>query len=176
MTIPFFYWFFLLRKQIKQIITLRNEERHQLAIKHSENVQKRILTITLELGSQPPLNNHQFNFDNNSIFVSPFKILRTKDEQSPIIYKDIRQVQQQLNYTNHSLQHLNQQTTKFSQFLFSSASGGKVGETSKSTFSLKFSPTLSSSSSSVKTLEQPFIIPINATKSNIQLATPTETM
>ena len=46
MTIPFFYWFFLLRKQIKQIITLRNEEGHQLAIKHSENVQKRILTIT----------------------------------------------------------------------------------------------------------------------------------
>ena len=38
MTIPFFYWFFLLRKQWKQIITLRNEERHQLAIKHSENV------------------------------------------------------------------------------------------------------------------------------------------
>ena len=80
MTIPFFYWFFLLRKQIKQIITLRNEERHQLAIKHSENVQKRILTITLELGSQPPLNNHQFNFDNNSISVSPFKIPRSKDE------------------------------------------------------------------------------------------------
>ena len=80
MKIPFFYWFFLLRKQIKQIITLRNEERHQLTIKHSENVQKRILTITLELGSQPPLNNHQFNFDNNSISVSPFKIPRSKDE------------------------------------------------------------------------------------------------
>ena len=46
MTIPFFYWFFLLRKQIKQIITLRNEEGRQLAIKHSENVRKRILTIT----------------------------------------------------------------------------------------------------------------------------------
>ena len=30
---------------------------------------------------------------------SPFKIPKTKDEQSPIIYKDIRQVQQQLNYT-----------------------------------------------------------------------------
>ena len=45
-TIPFSYWFFLLRKQRKQIITLRNEEGHQLAIKHSENVQKSILTIT----------------------------------------------------------------------------------------------------------------------------------
>ena len=46
MTIPFFYWFFLLRKQRKQIITSRNEERHQLAIKHIENVQKIISTIT----------------------------------------------------------------------------------------------------------------------------------
>ena len=91
MTIPFFYWFFLLRKQIKQIITLRNEEGHQLAIKHTENVQ-RISTITS--GSQPPLNDHQFNFDNNSISTSPFKIPRTKDEQSLVIYKDIRQVQQ----------------------------------------------------------------------------------
>ena len=80
MTIPFFYWFFLLRKQIKQITTLRDKEGHQLAIKHSKNVQKRILTITSELGSQPPLNNHQFNFDNNSIFASPIKIPRTKDE------------------------------------------------------------------------------------------------
>ena len=62
------------------------------------------LTITLELGSQPLLNNHQFNFDNNSIFALPFKISRTKYEQSLIIYKDIRRVQQQLNYTNHFLQ------------------------------------------------------------------------
>ena len=127
-TIPFFYWFFKLKKQRKQIITLRDKG-HQLAIKHSEHVQKRILTITSELGSQPPLNNHQFNFDNNSISASPFKIPRTKDEQSPIIYKDIRQVQQQLNYTNHSLQHLSQQTIKISNFLFSSALGGKIGET-----------------------------------------------
>ena len=89
-----------------------------------------------------------------------------------MIYKDIRQVQQQLNYTNHSLQHLTQQTTKISQFLFSSTLGGKMGETSKT----KFSSTLSSSSSSSKSLEQPFIIPINAAKSNIQLATTTETM
>ena len=111
-TIHFFCWFFKLRKQRKQSITLRNEEGHQLAIKHSENVQKRFLTISSELGSQPPLNNHQFNFDNNSISVSPFKIPRTKDEQIFIIYKDIKQVQQQLNYTNHSLQHLTQQTTK----------------------------------------------------------------
>ena len=44
MTIPFFLLVFL--KLRKQIITLRNEEGHQLAIKHSENVQKRILTIT----------------------------------------------------------------------------------------------------------------------------------
>ena len=87
MTIHFFYWFFLLIKQRKQIITLRNEDGHQLAIKHTKNVQ-RISTIT----SQPPLNNHQFNFDNNSISASPFKIPRTKDEQSFIIYKDIRQV------------------------------------------------------------------------------------
>ena len=94
MIIPFFYWFFKLRKQRKQLITLRNEEGHQLAIKHSENIQKRISTITSELGSQPPLNNHQFNFDNNSISAPPFKIPRTKYEQSPIIYKDIRQVQQ----------------------------------------------------------------------------------
>ena len=35
MTIHFFYWFFKLRKQRKQLITLRNEEGHQLAIKHS---------------------------------------------------------------------------------------------------------------------------------------------
>ena len=129
------------------------------------------LTITLELGSQPLLNNHQFNFDNNSIFASIFKIPRTKDEQSPTIYKDIRQVQQQLNYTNHSLQHLTQQTTKISQFLFSSTLGGKMGETSKT----KFSSTLSSSSSA-QSLKQPFIIPINVAKSNIQLATPTQTM
>ena len=117
MTIPVFYWFFLLKKQRKQLITLRNKEGHRLAIKHSKNIQKRILTITLELGSQLPLNNHQFNFDNNSIYVSPFKIPRTKDKQRPIIFKDIRQIQQ-LNYTNRSLQHLNQQTTKISQFLF----------------------------------------------------------
>ena len=45
-TIPFFYWFFKLKKQRKQLMTLRNEEGHQLAIKHSENIQKRILTIT----------------------------------------------------------------------------------------------------------------------------------
>ena len=61
--------------------------------------------------------------------------------------------------------------------MFSSASGERIGETSsKSNFSSNFFSTLSSSSSSVKTLEQPFIIPINATKSNIQLATPIETM
>ena len=116
-TIHFFCWFFKHRKQRKQLITLRNEKWHQLAIKHSKDVQKRISTITSELGSQPPLNNHQFNFDNNSIYASPFKIPRTKNEQSLIIYKDIRQVQQQLNCTNHSLQHLTQQTTKISQFL-----------------------------------------------------------
>ena len=94
-----------------------------------------------------------------------------------MIYKDIRQVQQQLNYTNHSLQHLTQQTTKISQFLFSSAPRRKIGETSKSTFSSKLSQTLSLSSSySAKPLDQPFIILINAAKSNIQLATPIETM
>ena len=148
-----------------------------MAIKHSENVQKRILTITSELGSQPPLNNHQFNFDNNLISASPFKIPITKYEQSPIIYKDIRQVQQQLNYTNHSLQHLSQQITKISKFLFSSTPGGKIGETEALTSkSSKISSTLSSSSSSSKSLEQPFIIPINVAKSNIQLSTPTETM
>ena len=129
MKIHFFHWFFLLRKQI---ITLRNEEGHQLGIKHLENIQKRILIITSKLGSNPPLNNHQFTFDNNLISVSPFKIPRTNDEQSPVIYKDIRQVQQQLNYKNHSSQHLTQQTTKISQFLFSSALGGKIEETSKS--------------------------------------------
>ena len=167
----FFYRFFILKKQRKQLITLRNKEGHRLAIKHSKNIQKRILTITLELDSQLPLNNHQFNFDNNSISVSPFKIPRTKDEQSPIIYKDIRQVQQQLNYTNHSLQHLTQQTTKIEKFLFSSAPRRKIGETSKSIFSSTLS-----SSSSAQSLKQPFIIPINVAKSNIQLATPTQTM
>ena len=46
---------------------------------------------------------------------------------------------------------------------------GKIGETSKSIFS----STLSSSSSYyAKSLDQPFIIPINAAKSNIQLVTP----
>ena len=61
--------------------------------------------------------------------------------------------------------------------MFSSAPGGKIRETSsKSNFSSNFSSTLSSSSLSVKTLEQSFIIPKNATKSNIQLATPIETM
>ena len=116
-------------------ITLRDKVGYQLAIKHAKIVQKRISIITLELGSQPPLNNHQFNFDNNSIFASIFKISRTKDEQIPTIYKDIRQVQQQLNYTNHCLQHLNQQTTKNFQFLFSFVPGWKISETSKSTFS-----------------------------------------
>ena len=105
MTIHFFHWFFKLRKKRKQLITLRDEEGHKLALKHIEMIQKRISIRTSELGSQPPPNNHQFNFDNNSITASPFKILRTKDEQSPIIYKDIRQVQQQLNYTNHFLQY-----------------------------------------------------------------------
>ena len=38
MTIPFLYWFFKLRKQRKQLITLRNEEGHQLVIKYSKNV------------------------------------------------------------------------------------------------------------------------------------------
>ena len=33
-TIHFFCWFFKLRKQRKQSITLRNEEGHQLAINH----------------------------------------------------------------------------------------------------------------------------------------------
>ena len=46
MRIPFFYWFFLLKKQRKQIITLRNEEGRQLVIKHSKNIQKRISTTT----------------------------------------------------------------------------------------------------------------------------------
>ena len=59
-TIHFFYWFFKLKKQRKQIITLRYKEGHQLVIKHSKHIQKRILIITSELGSQPPLNNHQF--------------------------------------------------------------------------------------------------------------------
>ena len=81
-----------------------------------------------------------------------------------------------LNYTNHSLQHLNQQTTKISQFLFSSALGRKIWETSKAIFSSKFSLTLSSSSYSAKSLVQPFIFLINAIKSNIQLVTPIETM
>ena len=116
MTIPFFHWFFKLRKQRKQLIILRDKEGHQLTIKHIEIIQKIFSTITLDLGSQPPLNNHQFNFDNNSISTSPFKVSRTKDEQILIIYKNIRQIQQQLNYTNHSLQHVNQQTTKISQF------------------------------------------------------------
>ena len=92
MTIPFFHWFFKLRKQRKQLITLRDKEGHQLTIKHIEIIQKIFSTITLDLGSQPPLNNHQFNFDNNSISTSPFKVSRTKDEQILIIYKDIRQV------------------------------------------------------------------------------------
>ena len=50
-----------------------------------------------------------------------------------------------------------------------------IGETSKT----KFSSTLSSSSSSsyyAKSLDQPFIIPTNFAKSNIQLSTPIETM
>ena len=51
MTIHFLYWFFLFRKQRKQIIILRNEKRHQLAIKHTENVKKKFSTITSELGS-----------------------------------------------------------------------------------------------------------------------------
>ena len=61
----------------------------------------------------------------------------------------------------------------------SSAPGEKIGETtSKLKFSSKVSSTLSSSSSSssYKCLDQPFIIPINAAKSNIQLATSTEIM
>ena len=49
-------------------------------------------------------------------------------------------------------------------------------ETSKSTFSSNFSSTLSSSSSYTKSLDQPFLIPINAAKSNIQLVTSIETM
>ena len=60
MIIPFFHWFFKLRKQL---ITLRDKEGHQLTIKHIEIVQKRISIITLELGFQPPLNNHQFNYN-----------------------------------------------------------------------------------------------------------------
>ena len=51
MNIRFFHWFFKLRKQRKQLITLRDKEGHQLAIKHVEIVQKRISTITSELGS-----------------------------------------------------------------------------------------------------------------------------
>ena len=125
MVIPFFPLIFQTQKTKKTSITLKCEKEHQLALKHTKIIQKRISTITLELGSQPSLNNHQFNFDNNSISVSSFKIPRTKDEQSPIIYKDIRQVQQQLNYTNNSLQHLNQQTIKISQLLFSSALEGR---------------------------------------------------
>ena len=73
---------------------------------------------------------------------------------------------------------MNQQTTKISQFLFSSAPGERIGETttSKLQFSSKVSSTLSSSSSSSKCVDQPFIIPINAAKSNIQLATSIEIM
>ena len=53
----------------------------------------------------------------------------------------------------------------------------KKSKSSKLTFTSNFSSTLSSSSSySAKSLDQPFIIPINAAKSNIQLATPTKTM
>ena len=117
--LPFFHWFFKLPKKWKQLITLTEEEGHQLAWKHTEIIQKRISMITLELGSQLSLNNHQFNFDNNSITILPFKIPRTKNKQCPIIYKDVKQVQQQLNCTNHSLQHLNQQTITISQYLFS---------------------------------------------------------
>ena len=50
--------------------------------------------------------------------------------------------------------------------------GEKIRETSKSTFS----STLSSSSYYAKSLDQSFIIPMNATKSNIQLVTPTKIM
>ena len=67
----------------KQIITLGDKEGHQLAIKHSEHVPKRILTITSELGSQPPLNNHQFNFDNNSILHHPSKFQEPKMNKVP---------------------------------------------------------------------------------------------
>ena len=104
---------------------MTDEEGHQLALKHTEIIQKRISMTTSALGSQSSLNNHQFNFDNNSITILPFKIPRTKDKQCPIIYKDVKQVQQQLNYTNHSLQHLNQQTTIISQILFSFVLGRK---------------------------------------------------
>ena len=55
MNIPFFHWFFKLRKQRKQLITLRDKEGHQLAIKHTEMNQKRISTITSKVSSQPPL-------------------------------------------------------------------------------------------------------------------------
>ena len=174
----FFHWFFKHQKKWKQLITLTDEEGHQLALKHTEIIQKRISMITSALGSQSSLNNHQFNFDNNSITILPFKIPRTKDKQCPIIYKYVKQVQQQLNYTNYSLQHLNQQTTIISQFLFSFVLGRKKWETSKSTFSSTFSSTLSSSSSSysAKSLDQYFIIPRNAAKLKIQLSTPTETI
>ena len=64
--------------------------------------------------------------------------------------------------------------------MFSSVPRERIGETtSKLQFSSKVSSTLSSSSSSSsssKCSDQPFIIPINAAKSNIQLATPTEIM
>ena len=79
MIILFFHWFFKLRKKGKQYLTFRDEEGHQLALKHTKIIQKRISTITSKLSSQSPLTNHQFNFDNNSIIVSPFKISRTKD-------------------------------------------------------------------------------------------------
>ena len=60
--------------------------------------------------------------------------------------------------------------------MFSSVPGRKIGEIETLTVkSSKISSTLSSSSSS-KSLEQPFIIPINAAKSNIQLTTPTKTV
>ena len=63
-------WLFLfsigfsnLENKENKLITLRDKEGHQLTIKHIEIVQKRISIITLELGFQPPLNNHQFNYN-----------------------------------------------------------------------------------------------------------------
>ena len=82
-TFPFFYWFFKLKKQRKQIITLRDKKGHQLTIKHSENIQKRILTTTSELGSQPPLNNHRFNFDKIQFLHHPSKFQEPKMNKVP---------------------------------------------------------------------------------------------
>ena len=42
----FFHWFFKHRKQRKKLIILRDKEGHQLAIKHTKVIRKRISTTT----------------------------------------------------------------------------------------------------------------------------------